>query len=54
MGEVVLCWVSVEQAGQEHMSDEYKRPIHYCSIAEARILGDNTRSPQLVPIERAN
>ena len=22
--EVVLCWVLVEQAGYEHMSDEYK------------------------------
>ena len=56
MGEVVLCWVLVEQAGHEHMSDEYKRPIYHYSIVEARILGqpDNMRSPPLVPIELAN
>ena len=43
----VLYSVLVEQAGQEHMSDEYERPIYYYSIAEARILGqlDNARSP---------
>ena len=44
----MLYWVLVEQAGHEHMSDEYKRPIYCCSVAEAPILGqpDNTRPPQ--------
>ena len=45
----MLCWVLVEQAGHEHMSDEYKRPI-YCSIAEAHTLGTKyTRDHHMVP-----
>ena len=27
-GEVLLCWMLVEQVGHGHMSDEYKRPIY--------------------------
>ena len=39
----------VEQAGHEHMSDEYKRSI-YCSIAEAHTLGTKyTKDHHMVP-----
>ena len=52
----MLSWVLVKQARHEHMSDEYKRPIYGCSVAEAPILvyQPNTRPPQLVPSELAN
>ena len=53
-GQVVLYWVLVEQAGHEHMSDEYKRPIYYYSTLVFPILGTKcTRDHHSVPSKLA-
>ena len=46
----MLCWVLVEQAPHEHMSDEYKIPIYQCSTLVIPILGTKyTRDHHIGP-----
>ena len=49
----MLCWVLVEQARHEHMSDEYKNRYNIVVLLKPSswVNQTNTRSPQVVPSE---
>ena len=53
VGEVVLCWVLLEQARHEHMSDEYKNRYIVVVLLKSPswVIQTNTRPPELVPSE---
>ena len=49
-GEVVLSWALVEQAQHEHISDQYKKTVHY-SYTSFFIMGECTRHRRWFTIE---